>query len=138
MTALKHQLQKARAVLQALLHGLHPVTGDELPREDIVNDIEVNRAMAMAVTALDQMAIKLTRRAALPDKVGNAWTAEEEQQLKDEFNRNESVPDMAITHGRTLRAIEARLERLGLLRADQRTTRGGFTSLPATKEEGEK
>ena len=135
MTALRHQLQKARVVLQALLHGLHPVTGDELPREDIVNDIEVNRAMAMAVTALDQMAIKLTRRAALPDKVGNAWTAEEEQQLKDEFNRNESVPDMAIAHGRTLRAIEARLERLGLLRADERITQGGFTSLPAKEVE---
>jgi hypothetical protein len=136
MTALKNQLQKARVVLQALLHGLHPVTGDELPREDIVNDIEVNRAMAMAVTALDQMVTKLTRREALPDKVGNAWTAEEEQQLKHEFNRTESVADMAITHGRTFRAIEARLERLGLLRADQRTTQGGFVSSPARKEEG--
>jgi len=135
MTGLKSQLQKARAVLQALVHGLHPVTGDELPREAIVNDIDVNRAMAMAVMAIDQMTIKLSRREALPDKVGNAWTSEEEQQLKDEFNRNESVPDMAITHGRTLRAIEARLERLGLLRADQRITRGGFSS-PATKEGG--
>ena len=136
MMGLKNQLQKARVVLQALVHGLHPVTGDELPREDMVNDIEVNRAMAIAVMALDQMATKLTRREALPDKVGNAWTAEEEQQLKDEFNRNESAPDMAIAHGRTLRAIEARLERLGLLRADQRMTRGGFTSSPAREEEG--
>lgn len=136
MTALKNQLQKARFVLQALVHGLHPVTGDELPREDVVNQIEVNRAMATAVMALDRMATKLTRREALPDKVGNAWTAEEEQQLKDEFNRNESVPDLAITHGRTIRAIEARLERLGLLRADQRMNQGGFVSPPARKEEG--
>jgi len=106
--------------------------------QDVVNDIEVNRAMAMAVTALDQMVIKLTRRATLPNNVGNAWTEEEEQRLKDEFKRSESLADMAITHGRTLRSIEARLERLGLLRADQRTTRGGFTSSPAKKAQGKR
>lgn len=136
MTPLKSQFQKARAVLQALVHGLHPVAGEELLGQDIVNDIEVSMAMALAVIALDQMAARLTRKEGLPDKVGNAWTAEEEQQLKDEFNRNESVSDMAITRRRTHRAIEARLERLGLLRADQRINTGEFASSPARKEEG--
>ena len=134
MTPLKSQFQKARIVLQALVHGLHPVTGDELPREDIVNDIEVNRAMSMAVIALDQMTARLIRREMLPEKVGKGWTSEEEQQLKNEFNRSEPLPLIATKHGRTLRAIEARLELLGLLRADQRMTRGGFAS-PARKDE---
>ena len=134
MTALKSQFQKARAVLQALLHGFHPVTGDELPREDIVNNIEVIRAMSTAVIALDQMTVRLVRREQLPEKVGKAWTEEEIQQLKDEFNGHESLPLIAKKHGRTLRAIEARLEILGLLQADQRKTKGGFVT-PASKEE---
>jgi hypothetical protein len=136
MTALKSQFQKARVVLQSLVQGLHPESGAELPKEDIVNNIEVNRAMCTAVMALDQMTARLTRRAMLPDKVGKAWTEEEEQRLKNEFNRNEPLPLIATTHGRTVRAIEARLERLGLLMADQRTTNTSFIGAPAKKEEG--
>jgi hypothetical protein len=137
VTALKNQFQKARVVLQALLHGLHPVTGDELPKEDIVNDIEVNRAMAMAVMALDQMMARLTRRETLPEKVGKGWTEEEEQQLRDAFIRSEPLPLIATKHGRTLRAIEARLQRLGLLAADQRVTDNSFWTSPPKRGEGE-
>ena len=134
MTPLKNQFQKARVVLQALVHGLNPATGVELPREDVANDIEVNRAMSIAVIALDQMTARLIRREQLPEKVGKGWTEEEERQLKDEFNRSESLPDIAIKHGRTLRAIEARLELLELLPADQRTTRRSFAVPPRKGE----
>jgi hypothetical protein len=137
MTALKNQFQKARVALQSLVHGLNPVTGDELPKGDIVNNIEVNRAMSTAVMALDQMMARLTRREMLPEKVGKGWTEEEEQQLKDEFSRSEPLPLIATKHGRTLRAIEARLDRLGLLAADQRVTDNSFFSSPSKKGEGE-
>lgn len=137
MTVLKNQFQKARAVLQSLVHGLNPVTGDELPREDIVNNIEVNRAMSTAIMALDQMTARLTRREMLPEKVGKGWTEDEEHQLRDAFNRSESLLDIATKHGRTLRAIEARLDRLGLLAADQRVTDNSFFSSPSKKGEGE-
>ena len=136
MTGLTSQLQKARAVLQALAHGLHPVTGDELPEQDIVNDVDVTRAISMAVLALDQMTTRLIRRQALPEKVGMGWAEKEVQQLKDEFNGHESLSVIAKKHGRTVRAIEARLESLGLLRANQRTTKGGYAVLPARQEEG--
>jgi len=137
MTALKNQFQMARVVLQSLVHGLNPMTGDELPKRDIVNNIEVNRAMSTAVMALDQMMARLTRREMLPEKVGKGWTDEEEQQLKDEFSRSEPLPLIATKHGRTLQAIEARLERLGLLAADQRVTDNSFFSSPSKKGEGE-
>ena len=126
MTALSSQFQKVRVVLQALVHGLHPVTGIELPREDIVNDIEVNRAMSMAVMALDQMAARLARRELLPKKVGKGWTHEEDQQFKDEFSRGESLRLVAGKHCRTIRAIESRLERLGLLANGRRTPSNRF------------
>jgi hypothetical protein len=137
MTALKHQFQKARVVLQSLVQGLHPETGAELPKGDIVNHIEVNRAMSTAVMAIDQITARLTRRAMLPEKVGKGWSDEEEQQLKDEFIRSEPLPRIATKHGRTLRAIEARLERLGLLAANQRVTDNSFFTGPPKKGEGQ-
>jgi hypothetical protein len=44
----------------------------------------------------------------------------------EEFKGGESLQEIARKHGRTLRAIEARLERLGLLTPEQRTTSSSF------------
>ena len=44
-----------------------------------------------------------------------------------EFEKGTPIPDIAARHGRTERAIEARLVKLGLLREDQRMTRSSFT-----------
>jgi hypothetical protein len=46
MSALKNQFQRARSILECLVQGTHPKTGDELPKNSVVNEIEVNRAMA--------------------------------------------------------------------------------------------
>jgi len=72
-------------------------------------------------------AMRTQRRAQLPDNVGRAWTTEEEGDLVSAFKSGDSPTTIARQHGRTLRAIEARLEKLGLITAEQRTTRGGFT-----------
>lgn len=122
----KKQFQRARAVIQSLVHGLDPESGTELPKDSVVNKIDVNRALTMGVFALDQMMARLTRRAQLPESVGKAWTFEEEQQLRDESVRGETVPVIAAKHGRTIRAIEARLEKLGLLTPEARTTNTSF------------
>jgi hypothetical protein len=122
VSALKNQFLRARVILDSLVQGIHPKTGGELPEDSVVNEIDVARAMATAVLALDQISARIARRAQLPESVGKTWTEEEERQLKDEFNRNEPMPLIATKHGRTIRAIEARLERLGLLTADRRMT----------------
>lgn len=126
MSASKNQFQRARMILDFLVRGIDPKTGDELPEDSVVNDIDVSRAMGTAVFALDQMSARLARRAQLPESVGKAWTKEEEQTLKDEFNCNEPIALIAERHGRTNRAIEARLEKLGLLTADRRMTGNSF------------
>ncbi len=128
------QYRKARSVLQSLIQGLDPETGAELPQDAIVNRIEVNRSMHVAVTAMEQAEARILRRAQLPGSVGKAWTEEEEQQLKHEFACSEPIPLIAAKHERTIRAIEARLERLGLLRADHGTTEGSFMSPAGRKE----
>ncbi len=123
----RNQYQSARAVLQSLIQGLDPETGGELPKDAVINRIEVNRSMITAVTAMEQVEARILRRAQLPEGVGKAWTEEEVQRLKDEFAGSEPIPFIATKHARTIRAIEARLERLGLLKPDQRTTSNSFT-----------
>jgi CO dehydrogenase/acetyl-CoA synthase epsilon subunit len=90
--------------------------------------------MLIVVTALEQVEARMLRRAQSPESVGKTWTEEEEQQLKDEFARSEPIPIIATKHERTIRAIEARLKRLGLLRANQRTTDNSFVSPPSQRE----
>jgi hypothetical protein len=63
-----------------------------------------------------------------------SWTEDEEHRLKKEYQKNMPLADIATRHGRTVRAIEARLEKLGLLRADQRTTGNPFLGAADVKE----
>ena len=134
MTTPRNQYQRARAVLKSLIQGLDPETGAELPRDAIVNRFEINRSMHVAVTAMEQMEARALRRALLPESVGKTWTDEEEQLLKTEFANAEPIPVIADRHGRTIRAIEARLELFGLLSADQRTTSNSFTGSPSRRK----
>lgn len=120
---------RARQVLQSLIQGLDPETGEELPRETVLQHAEVLRALLAGLSALEHTAAREQRRAQLPDNVGQTWTTEEEHRLVAAFKSGESPPTIARQHGRTLRAIEARLEKLGLITAEERTTRGGFTGV---------
>jgi hypothetical protein len=122
----RKQYQKAREVIGSLLQGIDPKTGAALPKDDVVNLIEVNRSLAVALAAIEQVEARVIRRALLPESVGKNWTEEEEQQLKAEFAQSEPIPSIAEKHGRTVRGIEARLQRLGLLPPDERTTTDAF------------
>src|SRR6185312_6438821 len=120
---------RARQILQSLIQGIDPVTCEELPRETVLQHSDVLRALLAGLTALEQTAARAQRRAQLPDNVGRAWTTDEESRLVAAFKSGDSPIAIAHQHGRTLRAIEARLEKLGLMTAGQRTTRGGFTGV---------
>jgi len=121
------QQTKARQILQSLIQGIDPVTREELPRETVLQHADVMRALLAGLSALEETAARAQRRAQLPDNVGRAWTTDEEGRLVAAFKTGRSPIVIAHEHGRTLRAIEARLEKLGLITAEQRTTRGGFT-----------
>jgi len=127
------QEQRARKILQALVEGVDPTTGEELEAGTVLQRAEVLRALLAGVAALDQVSARAQRRALLPDNVGRNWSAEEERALVTEFQAGDSLPDIAMKHARTLRAIEARLERLGLLTAEQRTTNNSFTGSPTSR-----
>ncbi len=133
MQQLKTQFDKARVVFNFLQLGIHPTTGKELPKDSIVKDIAVNRAIGTAILALDQLQARIARRAQLPQSVGKTWEPEEEDRLRAEFKDGETVAVIAENHGRTVRAIEARLEKIGLLQPDQRTTDNSFVGHAKTK-----
>jgi hypothetical protein len=135
MSAVKNQFQRARIVLESLVKGVHPKTGVDLPEDSVVNESEVIRAISTAVVALDQVNARLARRAQLPESVGKTWTTDEEQRLIEAFRGGEPIPRIATKHGRTVRAIEARLAKLGLLQIEQRVTTDPFFEPTGTKEE---
>lgn len=50
-----------------------------------------------------------------PTNAGAPWTAEEDEQLKQEFAEGHEVAELSQRHGRTDGAIQSRLMRLGLM-----------------------
>ena len=106
---------------------------NELPKDSVLQKAEVLRALLAATVALEMTAARAQRRAQLPEGVGKTWTPEEEQQLRNEYAGSEPLQLIATKHGRTVRAIEARLQRLDLVTADQRTTANPFP--PFVKKE---
>ena len=121
------QHNEAKAILVSLIEGRNPDSGERLPSECVVHRSDVIRALLLGVGAINSTDARAKRRSQLPKNVGRDWTTKEEEQLRSEFAAKEPLKSIAERHGRTLRAIEARLERMGLITPEERTTRGGFT-----------
>ncbi len=68
-----------------------------------------------------------------PGKSGQPWSADEDAALQAAFARGVTVLALVQSHERSLTAIEARLEKLGLLAPGQRVTRNRYP-LPAAAE----
>jgi hypothetical protein len=120
------QRLSAQQILQALVEGFDPFTGDELPSDTILQQAEVMRAMLAGISALNAGAARAQRRAQLPANVGRPWSEEEEISLAAAFRDGDSLDELADRHGRTPTAIEARLEKLGLVTPEERTTTNRF------------
>ena len=120
------QQHKARQILQSLIQGVDPFNGEEIAAGTVLQRADVLRAMLAGVAALEQSAVRTARRKQLPVNVGRPWTQEEDLQLTGEMQANATLQDIAARHGRTLRAIEVRLEKFGLISAAERVTRDGF------------
>ena len=124
------QCPDAKAILKALIEGCEPGSREPLPAGSVVHRADVLRALLAGVAALEQVDTRTRRRAALPGNAGRAWSADEDARLAEAFKAGASPKGLAAKHHRTLRAIEARLQRMGLLDPEARTTREGFGSEP--------
>ena len=68
-----HSHPKARNVLEALIHGVDPNTGEELPSDTVLNRPDVLRALLASASALDALKARAQRRSQLPPSVGKTW-----------------------------------------------------------------
>lgn len=118
--------RRAREILNGLVLGIDPLTHNPLPEGTVLEKAEIVRAMLVAVGLLDLSLQRDSRRSQLPRNIGRSWSNEENNRLVDAFRSGLPLTEIAANHGRTLRAIEARLEKHGLITAEQRTTTGRF------------
>jgi DNA-binding NarL/FixJ family response regulator len=118
--------QRARQILYSLVHGADPFSGEDLAAGTVLQNAEIIRAMLAGCSALEDRTARASRRAQQPKNIGQAWTSEEQERLIQAFKSGESLEAVADRHGRTLRAIEARLEILGMITPEQRTTENRF------------
>jgi hypothetical protein len=121
-TMSKTNYDHANEVILALIQRIDPDTQDPLPPDSILHRAPIMRALMTASSALQDGADRAARRSMLPSNVGRPWSKEEEDTLIAAFKSKEPVTTIAARHGRTVRSIESRLEKLGLITAAQRIT----------------
>ncbi len=117
---------EAMRILMALVEGHDPISDTPLPADSVLQNAQVMRALLMAHGSLQTNVDRHKRRSALPPRVGTPWSEEEDQKLIIAWKEQQAVEHIASSHGRTVRAIESRLERLGLITADERKTSLAF------------
>ena len=102
---------KAREIIRTLADGVDPTTGEVLPNESVYNSPEIIRALFVVLEATAPVS---TPQCDTHRNAGKPWTSIEDEKLKDEFTDKISISDIAKEHGRTYKAIESRLDHLGL------------------------
>ena len=101
-------------VLLALVAGRDPRSTQRLAASSILHLPDVLRALLLAVNALEAAAARERRRAALPPNVGREWTHSEDAALRFELAGEVPISAIAARHGRSIRAIELRVRKMGL------------------------
>ncbi len=102
---------KTIEVIEALANGIDPLTGELLPDDHLLQQPGIVRALFNAAALLKNS------KDALPGLAnqGNAWTGDEDNQLKEAFTNGIKISQLAKVHQRTPGAIRSRLKKLGLI-----------------------
>ena len=107
------ELQEARAIVNTLAQGVHPVTGEVMAEDSPYNAPPVIRALIAVSQALDNLQPRPRRES--PPNAGKPWTADEDAMLDAVFAAGGDLKPLAQALGRTLFAVESRLVKLGKL-----------------------
>jgi len=109
--------------LDALAQGRDPVTTKPLPDSSPYNQPVVLRSLFVALKALGSQSADPVAPVANgrpekplrqpPANAGKPWTADEDQQLCDAFDKGLAVKEIAVRHSRSTTALNARLFKLG-------------------------
>jgi hypothetical protein len=121
------QHAEAARILKSIVIGRDPATGKDLTPDSVLQQVPVLQALNIAHDAIGTCLAREKRRAMLPSRVGAAWANTEDAELTQQFKSGASLEMLAEAHQRTLRAVQGRLERLGLVPADENAK---FTRFP--------
>src|SRR6185437_6817690 len=124
---------EAVGILRSLVEGRDPLSGEELPAESVLQRAPVLRALLLARTEIEESVKREKRRVAMPGRAGEPWADDEDVKLMTGYQQGTTIANLASIHGRTMKAIEARLERLGLL-----SSRSGGDSREQTSAGGDR
>lgn len=102
----------ARIILELLLDGVHPITGEILPDDHVCVHPHVVRALHKAIIALQS---EESPNTALKPNVGRPWTADDDAQLRALYAQKRSMEDMCRILKRRPRGVKNRLAYLNLV-----------------------
>ncbi|RUL70199.1 hypothetical protein [Dyella choica] len=105
---------EARQILETLVNGVDPATGEVLAEQTPFNRLVVVRALFQAIRALEQRE-KPARTRPQPGNAGKPWSKEEDKSLLEAYDAGAPIKHLAEEHARTKGAIQSRLLRHGRL-----------------------
>lgn len=129
--------ERAVEIIENLVDGIHPLTGEILPESNICEETGIVDALNCAIRVLNERivaerAIEEYRRQQireakekenkakrnLPENAGKPWLPEADTELLKQYKAGVSVKEIAKQYKRTIGAIRSRLVELGM--ADHR------------------
>ena len=113
------ELGEAIKMIRALADGLHPETGEILPKDSVCCAPPCVRALNRAVTALIAQQEREKNR---PQNAYKSWSRAEDEQVCEELRLGNDFNQIAKAHNRSVPAIVARLIKLGKV-APQKSSR---------------
>ncbi|MBR2180353.1 MAG: hypothetical protein IJ949_00525 [Oscillospiraceae bacterium] len=103
-------ITRAKEIVSTLAEGVDPTTGEILPTDHVCNNVEVVRAFY----ALLQQEMPASKKK-MPENSGKKCTEEDDELLKELFERGMKRSQLQKTFMRSRASIEARLVKLGLI-----------------------
>jgi hypothetical protein len=111
------QQDRALAILKTLADGVDPATGEQFSADSPYQHPDTIRALYWAVHTLSGPVRPQWQAAPRPEgaptNAGKPWSEEEDALLGKAFDAGKPIEQLAVEHGRSRWAIEARLVKLG-------------------------
>ena len=104
------ELEDAIKTIRALADGVHPETGEILPKDSVCCAAQCVRALNRAAAALIAQQEREKNR---PQNAYKSWSRAEDQQVCEELRLGNDFDQIAKAHNRSVPAIVARLIKLG-------------------------
>lgn len=111
------EIAEARKVITSLADGTDPDTGEVFPMDSPYQQPRVIRSLYVAIESMNRQG-RYKKQDSMWANAGAPWTPEEEERLRQAFDSGMPVDDLSRIHSRTPSAITARLEKLGMIEAE--------------------